>query len=105
MILKYGRTLAEIQVGGGAIVKDAVITVPSYYGQEKRRMFLDAAELAGLHVISLIHENVAAATMFSIDRLDEKPINILFYNMGGENTEVTIARFSAITDEKNKTYE
>jgi molecular chaperone DnaK (HSP70) len=32
MILKYGRTLAEIQVGGSAIVKDAVITVPSYFG-------------------------------------------------------------------------
>jgi len=30
MILKYGRTLSETQVGG-ATVKDAVITVPSYF--------------------------------------------------------------------------
>lgn len=62
--------------------------------------------MAGLYVIQLIHENVAAATMFGIDRMDsEKPLNVLFYNMGGRDTEVTIARFSAIADEKNKTYE
>lgn len=66
-------------------------------------MFLDAAELAGLHVIQLAHENVAAATMFGIDRLDnEKPLNILLYNMGGKNTEVVIAQYSALTDDKGK---
>ena len=43
--------------------------------------------------------------MFAIDRLDETPLNVMFYNMGGVDTEVTIARFSALTDEKGKTYE
>jgi len=106
MILKYGRTLSETQVGGGATVKDAVITIPSYFNQEQRRMFLDAAEIAGLHVISLVHENVAAATMFAIDRLDEeKALNVLFYNMGGIDTEVTIARFSTVADDKGKVFE
>lgn len=106
MILKYGRTLSETQVGSGATVKDAVITIPSYFTQEQRRMFLDAAEIAGIHVISLVHENVAAATMFAIDRLDEeKALNVLFYNMGGVDTEVAIVRFSAITDDKGKVFE
>jgi molecular chaperone DnaK (HSP70) len=68
-------------------------------------MVLDAAELAGLNVIQLVHENIAAATMFAIDRLDETPLTVLFYNMGGVDTEVTIARFAALTDEKGKTYE
>lgn len=69
-------------------------------------MFLDAAEIAGLHVISLVHENVAAATMFAIDRLDEeKALNVLFYNMGGVDTEVAIVRFSAVSDEKGKVFE
>ena len=55
-------------------------------------MVNDAAELAGLKVIQLVHENVAAATMFGIDRLDnEKPLNVMIYNMGGLDTEVTIA--------------
>jgi molecular chaperone DnaK (HSP70) len=31
MILKYGRQLSEIQAQG-ATVKDAVITIPSYFG-------------------------------------------------------------------------
>lgn len=49
MILAYGRELSEKQAKG--LVKDAVITVPSFWGQEKRRMLIDAAELAGLTVI------------------------------------------------------
>lgn len=105
MVFKYGRSLSEIQ-SEGATVKDAVITIPSYFDQQQRRMVMDAADLAGLYVIQLVHENVAAATMFAIDRLDtEKDVNVLFYNMGGVDTEVTIARFSAITDEKNKQFE
>lgn len=45
-------------------------------------------------------------TMYGIDRLDtEKPVNVMIYNMGGLDTEVTIAQFSAIKDEKNKEYE
>jgi hypoxia up-regulated 1 len=52
-----------------------------------------------------VHENVAAATMFAIDRTDETPVTVLFYNMGGVDTEVTIARFHAIQDEKGKLHE
>ena len=45
--------------------------------------------------------------MFGVDRLDrEKEVNILFYNMGGTDTEVSIVRYSAITEmPSNKTYE
>ena len=48
MICKYGRELSETQAKG--FVKEAVITVPSYYDQEKRLMMISAAELAGLKV-------------------------------------------------------
>jgi molecular chaperone DnaK (HSP70) len=66
-------------------------------------MFLDAADLAGVHVIQLVHENIAAATMFGIDRLDsEQPLTVMLYNMGGSDTEVTIARYSAVDDDKGK---
>ncbi len=50
MLLKYGRTLSENMVEG-ATVRDAVITIPSYFSQEQRRMVLTAAELAGIDVI------------------------------------------------------
>lgn len=70
-------------------------------------MILDAADISGLSVLQLIHENTAAATMFGIDRLDTaKPVNVLFYNMGGMDTEVSIVRYSAITEKSsNKSYE
>jgi hypoxia up-regulated 1 len=104
MILKYGKQLAEKQANGSSVV-DCVITVPSYFGLEQRLMLLDAAELAGLKVIQLVHENVAAATMYAIDRLDTEPLTVMLYNMGGQDTEVTIARYSAIKDDKNKEFE
>jgi molecular chaperone DnaK (HSP70) len=68
---------------------------------------IDAAELAGLSVMQLIHENTAAATMFGIDRMDtEKDHVVLFYNMGGTDTEVSIVRYSSISDPvSNKTFE
>jgi hypoxia up-regulated 1 len=45
--------------------------------------------------------------MFGIDRLDtEKPHLVLFYNMGGMDTEVSLVKYSAITDQvANKSYE
>lgn len=104
-LLKYGRKLSEIQAGG--TIKDCVITIPSWYTPSQRRMVLDAADIAGLSVLQLIHENTAAATMFGIDRLDTaKPVVVLFYNMGGMDTEVSIVRYSAITEmSTNKSYE
>ena len=106
MVLSYGRKLSELQADGTGAVKDAVITVPSYYNQEQRRMLIDAAELAGLNVIQLVHENSAASVMYGIDRMDtEKPLNVLIYNMGGRDTEVSVVQYSAVTDAKNKTFE
>lgn len=44
--------------------------------------------------------------MFGIDRLDtEKDLTVLFYNMGSADTEVSLVRYSAIADLKNKTSE
>ena len=69
-------------------------------------MMAQAATLAGLNVVQLVHENTAAATMFGIDRTDEVPLTVLIYNMGGKDTEVTLARYSTAKDEKtNKTHE
>ena len=61
-----------------------------------------AATLAGLNVVQLVHENTAAATMFGVDRTDEVPLTVLIYNMGGKDTEVTVARYSTAQDEKTK---
>ena len=74
-------------------------------------MLIDAAEMAGLNVNQLVHENTAAATMYAVDhrvqgkgeQLDDQVV--LFYNMGGRDTEVSLVKFSQITNAKNKTFE
>ena len=94
MLLGYVKMLAEKQAGGA--VRDCVITIPSWFTYAQRLMVKDAAEgLAGLNVLQLVHENTAAATMFAIDHRakiePEKNLTVLFYNMGGMDTEVMIA--------------
>jgi len=43
--------------------------------------------------------------MFGIDRMDtEKDLTVLYYNMGATDTEVSVVRYSAITD-KTKNFE
>lgn len=54
----------------------------------------------------MVHENVAAATYFGLERMDkDKPLHVMFYNMGGQDTEVAIAKYSAVSNEKKKDVE
>jgi molecular chaperone DnaK (HSP70) len=69
-------------------------------------MLEDSAELAGFKVLQMLHENTAAATMFGLDRKDfNSSTNVLFYNMGGKDTEVSVVRYGAVEDDKGKQYE
>ena len=45
----------------GAKIRDCVLTVPVYFTQAERVALMDAAELAGLKVLSLVEDNTAAA--------------------------------------------
>jgi len=58
---------------------------------------MDAAELAGLHVLSLVHENTAAALLYGIDSkeiMKEVPKTVLIVNMGSSNFETSIIRYT-----------
>lgn len=95
MLLQHVKMLAEKQAE--ATVREIVVTVPSWFTYDQRLMMRDAAEqLAGLSVLQLVHENTAAAVLFGIDKVDKEAQDhtVLFYNMGGMDTEVTIARYS-----------
>lgn len=104
MLLSYVRMLAETQAGG--TVRDCVITVPSWFTYDQRLMVKDAAEaMAGLTVLQLVHENTAAATMFGIDQKleEDKNLTVMFYNMGGMDTEVSIVQYSLYRVDEKKT--
>ena len=61
MVLHYAKTIAEAQAR--ASLRDAVITVPPYFGQAQRQALLDAAALAGLNVLALVSDHTAAALL------------------------------------------
>ena len=92
MVLTHAKDITAAY-GVTSPLKDCVLTVPSFYTQHERRALLDAAELAELNVLALINENTAAALHFGIDRIDEKPLTYLFYNMGAGSLQVSVVRY------------
>eukprot|EP00751_Fragilariopsis_kerguelensis_P005198 CAMPEP_0170789590 /NCGR_PEP_ID=MMETSP0733-20121128/19828_1 /TAXON_ID=186038 /ORGANISM="Fragilariopsis kerguelensis, Strain L26-C5" /LENGTH=1018 /DNA_ID=CAMNT_0011136735 /DNA_START=61 /DNA_END=3117 /DNA_ORIENTATION=- len=74
-------------------ITDCVLTVQSFATQTERQALLDAAELGGFHVLSLIDENTASAVNFGMDKAFEEPQIYLFYNLGGSSLQVSIIKF------------
>ncbi|KAG1342719.1 heat shock 70 kDa protein 17 [Cocos nucifera] len=94
MVLSYGMSLAESHVG--IPVKDAVISVPPYFGQAERRGVLQAAQLAGINVLSLINEHAGASLQYGIDKdFSNESRYVIFYDMGSSSTYAALVYFSA----------
>lgn len=94
MLLGYAVNLAEFH--SKERVKDAVITVPPYFGQAERRGLLQAAKLAGVNVLSLVNEHSGAALQYGIDKdFSNGSRHVIFYAMGASSTYVALVHFSA----------
>ena len=57
MILEKAKQYAE--TFADQTIKDAVITVPSFFNQAERRSVKMAAEMAGLNILQLMGDNAA----------------------------------------------
>ncbi|MFS7908284.1 putative Heat shock protein 70 family [Helianthus anomalus] len=80
MVLGYGMRLAEFH--SKVMVKDAVVTVPPYFGQVERKGLLQAVELAGLNVLALVNEHSGAALQYGIDKdFSNGSRYVVFYDM------------------------
>ncbi|CAI9275396.1 unnamed protein product [Lactuca saligna] len=103
MILGYALKLAEFH--SKVPVKDAVITVPPYFGQAERKGLLQAAQLAGLNALSLVNEHSGAALQYGIDKdFSNGSRHVIFYDMGSSSTYAALVYFSAYnTKEYGKT--
>ncbi|KAL1166571.1 hypothetical protein V6Z11_A06G205300 [Gossypium hirsutum] len=94
MILKYASNLAEFH--SKMTVKDAVISVPPYFGQAERKGLLKAAEMAGINVISLINEHSGAALQYGIDKdFSNESRHVILYDMGSSSTYAALIFYSA----------
>ncbi|KAI8060942.1 heat shock protein 70 family [Gongronella butleri] len=92
----------------GEDVKDVVITVTPFATQHERQAILDAAELAGLNVLSLMHDETAVALNYALNRqFSSTPEYHIFYDMGAGSTVASIVSFSEVQikeGKRNKTY-
>ncbi len=89
MIVDAGRQIGPIT--------QAVITVPAYFDDVRRKATQDAGYMAGLEVLDIINEPTAAAIAYGY-RQDSRgvaassagPVNVLVYDLGGGTFDVTV---------------
>lgn len=82
---------AEQALGGDVEVRRAVITVPAYFDSARRVATRNAGEIAGLDVVGILDEPMAAAISYGLDELDQDQ-NIVVYDLGGGTFDVTVMR-------------
>ncbi len=93
-VLEKLKRDAEKKLGA---FRKAVITVPAYFNEPRRKATQDAGHLAGLDVLDIINEPTAAAIMFGVQRgflttegAAEQHEKILVYDLGGGTFDVTL---------------
>ena len=74
----------------GYEINDVLITVPAYFNNSQRQCTKNAGEIAGLNVIRIISEPIAAAIAYGLENNDNKKKYILVFDFGGGTLDVTI---------------
>lgn len=87
MILRYLKEDAEAYLGEE--VTEAVISVPAYFDDKRRKATKRAGELAGLKVERMISEPTAAAVAYGLYE-KEKDTRFLVFDLGGGTFDVSI---------------
>src|SRR5436309_11262996 len=94
---------AELRLGP---VSKAVITVPAYFDDTRRKATKDAGRIAGLDVLDILDEPTAAALAYSFQPprgarelapdiiLPNEQRTVLVYDLGGGTFDVTLVRLS-----------
>ena len=96
IILRSLKADAERRFGP---VSKAVITVPAYFDEPRRKATMDAGRMAGLEVLDIINEPTAAALAYGyqlgfLDPVqqphDDRLLRVFVYDLGGGTFDVTI---------------
>src|SRR5262245_10501819 len=103
IILKKLVQDASLRIGQ---VSKAVITVPAYFDDTRRKATQDAGRIAGLEVLDIIDEPTAAALAYSFQAphgaadlapdhiLPNEERTVLVYDLGGGTFDVTLVRLT-----------
>jgi molecular chaperone DnaK (HSP70) len=93
MILRYAKYISERQAAGS--VKDCVVTIPSFFSMNQRKMLHQSIKISGLNAISFVNENTAAAVYYTIDRGEYNQTHtVLFYNLGSTGIQATLVEYA-----------
>ncbi len=87
LVLKALKEDAEHYLG--QTVEEAVISVPAYFNEERRRATKIAGEMAGFKVERIISEPTAAAVAYGLYQQD-KDERFLVFDLGGGTLDVSI---------------
>jgi molecular chaperone DnaK len=94
LVLKKLKDDAEIKLGE---ISKAVVTVPAFFNEPRRKSTQDAGQLAGLEVIDIINEPTAAAIAYGVQQgflsesgATQRQERILIYDLGGGTFDVTL---------------
>lgn len=89
------ETLDERSTDGATfLVERGIVTVPAYFDLPQIEATREAGKLAGLEVIELLHEPVAASVYYSW-KYDIADGTFLVYDLGGGTLDVSVLRRTA----------
>ncbi|KAG6390733.1 hypothetical protein SASPL_148478 [Salvia splendens] len=94
MLFSNLKSIAEKNLNSAVV--DCCIGIPVYFTDLQRRAVIDAATIAGLHPLRLIHETTATAMAYGIYKTDlpeNEPMNVAFVDAGHASMQVCIAAF------------
>lgn len=99
LILKKLKQDAEKRVGP---IGNAVITVPYYFNDARRKATEDAGRIAGLNVIDIMNEPTAATLTYAwqhgelgaVGKGAQRPHKVVVYDLGGGTFDVTVVRYT-----------
>ena len=86
-----------IDIIGGS--HKAVITVPAYFDEARRKATADAGQISGLDVLDIVNEPTAAALAFgeqlgyiNATGAPRDPLTLMVYDLGGGTFDATVVR-------------
>ncbi|KAJ4199542.1 ATPase with role in protein import into the ER [Fusarium solani] len=92
MILGKMKQVAESYLGKK--VADAVVTVPTYFNDNQRQATRDAGNLAGLDILRIVNEPIAAAIAYGLDKAEDEQQTIV-YDLGGSTFDISLLAIDA----------
>ena len=83
--------LKAIAEADGSPVTDCVISIPVYFTERERYGMLNAAQIAGVNCLRLMHDNSATALAYGIYKTDlpeDSPVHVVFVDVGYTSLQV-----------------